>query len=176
MAADPATAPTPQVTRLGWIAYGLALAVVFIDQASKAWILGPFDLPDKFSVAVLPFLRLTMVWNHGVSFGLLTAHGQFGRWALVLFAAIVVIVLGAWARRATRPLMAGALGLVMGGAIGNNIIDRVRFGAVADFIDVSALHFPWIFNIADSAINIGVLLLLIEMLAPAKPAATLEQG
>jgi signal peptidase II len=163
---------SPKVTRLGWVAYGLALVTILLDQLSKAWVLGPLDLPDKGSVAVLPILRLTMVWNHGVSFGFLTAHGAVGRWGLVLFALVVVVVLGVWAARTTRPLMAGALGLVMGGAIGNNIVDRVRFGAVADFIDVSALHFPWIFNIADSAINIGVALLLIETLWPAKAPAT----
>ena len=117
-------------------------------------------------------LRLTMVWNHGVSFGLLAAHGDLGRWLLVAFALVVVTLLGVWAARANRLLTASSLGLVMGGAIGNNIVDRVRFGAVADFIDVSALHFPWVFNIADSAINLGVALLLIEALTAPKPPAT----
>ena len=176
MDANPLASAVSKVTRLGWATYVLALAVAFADQISKAWILGPFDLPDKGSVPLLSFLRLTMVWNPGVSFGLMAAKGPVGRWALVLFALAVVVALGVWARNVTRPLMAAALGLIMGGALGNNIIDRVRFGAVADFIDVSALHFPWIFNVADSAINIGVALLIIEMLMPAKPAATSTAG
>jgi signal peptidase II len=68
-----------------------------------------------------------------------------------------------------RPLLATALGLVIGGAIGN-LIDRVRFGAVADFLDFSRLYFPWVFNVADSAITIGVLLLILDSLRPAPRA------
>jgi len=75
-------------------------------------------------------------------------------------------------RRVAQPLTAIAVGLVMGGAIGNNIIDRVRFGAVADFLDFSAIGFKWIFNVADSAISVGVALLLLEMaLGGRKPAS-----
>ena len=158
-----------------WLAYGAAVLIIVLDQASKAWMLGPFDLPDKGPVPVLPFLRLTMVWNQGVSFGLLGSHGEAGRWALTLFETAVAVFLAVWARRAERPLLALALGFVMGGAIGN-VIDRVRFGAVVDFIDVTALHFPWVFNIADSAINIGVALLVLDALTPAKPAATSERA
>jgi signal peptidase II len=72
-------------------------------------------------------------------------------------------MLAVWVRATERPLFAVAVGLVMGGAVGN-VIDRIRFGAVTDFIDASALHFPWIFNIADSAITIGICLLLLDML------------
>jgi signal peptidase II len=109
-----------------------------------------------------------MVWNPGVSFGLLAAKGDVGRWLLVGFAAAVVVALGFWARRSTRVLTALAVGLVMGGAIGNNVIDRVRFGAVADFLDFSGLGFKWVFNVADSAISVGVALLLLEMFLGAK--------
>jgi signal peptidase II len=160
----------PLVTRLGWTAYGLAGLVVVLDQASKAWVLGPLDLPDRGMVEVLPVFRLTMVWNPGVSFGLLAARGDLGRWLLVAFAASVVVALALWARRLTRPLTALAVGLVMGGAIGNNVIDRVRFGAVADFLDFSGLGFKWVFNVADSAISVGVALLLLEMLLGARTA------
>ena len=160
-----------KITRLGWIAYALASAVVLADQLSKAWILGPFDLPAKGMVEVLPVLRLTMVWNQGVSFGLLNGHGEVGRWALVVFETAVALALAIWARRNHRPVLALSLGLVMGGALGN-VIDRARFGAVADFIDVTALHFPWVFNLADSAINIGVVLLVWDSLTNSKPAAT----
>ena len=160
-----------RITRLGWVAYAAALVVVAVDQLTKAWILGPFDLPDRGMVEVLPILRLTMVWNHGVSFGLFGGHGDVGRWALVAFETGVALALAIWARRGERPLLALGLGLVMGGAIGN-VIDRARFGAVTDFIDVTALHFPWVFNVADSAINIGVALLLWDALTGNKPAGT----
>jgi signal peptidase II len=156
------------VTGLGWAAYVLAAVVVVLDQASKAWILGPLDLPGHGQIDVLPIFRLSMVWNPGVSFGLLAAHGEFGRWLLVGFAMAVIMGLAFWARRASRLLTALAAGLIMGGAIGNNVIDRVRFGAVADFLDFSGLGFKWVFNVADSAISIGVALLLIEMLLTAR--------
>jgi signal peptidase II len=160
-----------KTTRQGWLAYAAALAVIAADQLSKAWVLGPFDLPARSPVEVLPILRLTMVWNQGVSFGLLNSHGDLGRWALVVFETGVAIILGLWARRNPRPVLGLALGLVMGGALGN-VIDRARFGAVADFIDVTALHFPWVFNLADSAINIGVALLLWDSLTTPKSPAT----
>ncbi len=165
------TAKPPLVNRLGWMAYALAAVVVVLDQASKAWVLGPLDLPGRGMVEVLPIFRLSMVWNPGISFGLLAARGETGRWLLVGFAACVVAALALWARRMTRPLTALAVGLVMGGAIGNNIIDRVRFGAVADFLDFSGLGFKWVFNLADSAISVGVALLLVEMLLGARTSA-----
>jgi signal peptidase II len=162
----------PMVTRLGVLAFALALVVVVLDQLSKYWVLSVVDLPDRPPIAVLPFFQLTMVWNPGVSFGLLRADSVSGRWILVLFAFAVVCALAAWARSASRPLTAVALGLVMGGAVGNNLIDRVRFGAVADFLDFHGLMFPWIFNLADSAISIGVALLLLDSLMRSKSDAT----
>ena len=96
-----------------------------------------------------------------------------GLWGwLVAFALAVVAALAFWARRAASLLTAVALGLVMGGAVGNNLIDRIRFGAVTDFLDFQPI-FPWVFNVADSAISVGVGLLLIEAFARGKqPAAT----
>jgi signal peptidase II len=160
----------PPVTGFGLMAYAIAAVVAGLDQASKAFLLGPFDLPAKGVVDVLPIFRLTMVWNPGVSFGLLNTHGGAGRWLLVAFAAAVVTALALWARQMTRPLNAIAVGLVMGGAIGNNIIDRVRFGAVADFLDFSGIGFRWVFNVADSAISVGVALLLLEMVLGGRTA------
>ena len=154
--------PRGFVTRFGWMAYGLALLTVILDQVSKAWILGMGMIPGE-SVRVLPFFKLSLVYNPGISFGLLAASGA-GRWLLVLFALAVVIAVGVWARSLTKPLPAVALGLIMGGALGNNIIDRVRFGRVTDFLDFSGLGFPWVFNVADAAINVGVAVLLIEVL------------
>ena len=152
----------PAVTPVGRLAFGLAAAVLVIDQAVKAWILQGLDLPARFSVQVLGPLRLSMVWNEGVSFGFLQARHDLARWGLTAFALVVAMALAAWARRAERRLLGVALGLIIGGAIGN-AIDRARFGAVVDFIDVSALGvFPWVFNVADSAITIGVLLMLLD--------------
>lgn len=163
------TKPTFPVTRLGYKAYGVAALTLILDQLSKYWVLDVLHLPERFTIKLLPVLSLTMVWNPGVSFGLLRAGGELGRLMLAAFAAMVVIILGNWARKTVRPLMAVGLGLVMGGAVGNNLIDRLQFGRVVDFIDVSGLHFfPWVFNVADSAISVGVVLLLVDTLLPAE--------
>ncbi len=150
------------VTKLGWTAYALALFVIIADQLSKHWILFVYDLPSRFSVPIAGPFSLTMVWNRGVSFGLFRADADLVRWLLSAFSIIVAIVLAVWARKIERPFMAIGLGLVIGGAIGN-VIDRIRFGAVADFLDFQRLgFFPWVFNVADSAITIGVVFLLLD--------------
>ena len=162
MAEESSPASPRAVTRWGLIAYAIALAVIVLDQIVKFWVLNVAQLQDKGPIRLLPVFQLTMVWNPGVSFGLLRADSPFGRWVLVVFAAAVVAALAYWARRVDRTLTAVALGLVMGGAVGNNLIDRVRYGAVADFLDFHRLYFPWVFNVADSAISIGVALLLFD--------------
>jgi signal peptidase II len=160
-----------RMTRPGLFAYLLAAVVVALDQASKWWILQVYDLPGRASVPVAGPFHLTMVWNRGVSFGLLRADIDLTRWALAAFSIVVALFLAAWARTVGRRLTALALGLVIGGAVGN-VVDRVRFGAVADFLDFSRLWFPWIFNVADAAITCGVAILLLDMLLQdRKPAA-----
>ena len=156
------------VSRLGVYAYALAIITVLADQLSKAWALDAMHLDQVGSIQVLPFFRLTLVENRGVSFGLLSADTPLGRWALVGAASIVVIAIVLWVRRADRPLFAAALGLIIGGAVGNNLIDRIRIGRVIDFLDFGGLYFPWIFNVADSAISVGVALLLLDSLAAPK--------
>lgn len=159
------------VTPAGRLAFGLAAAVLAADQAVKAWILYGLNLPLRLSVEVLGPLRLTMVWNEGVSFGFLQARHDLARWGLTAFALLVALALAAWARKADRRLLGVSLGLIIGGAVGN-AIDRARFGAVVDFVDVSALgFFPWVFNIADSAITIGVILMLLESFRRETPPA-----
>ncbi len=158
------------VTTLGWRAYLLAALVIALDQTSKFWILRVFDLPSKASVPVVGPLHLTMVWNRGVSFGLLRAEVDLTRWALAAFSVIVAVFLSVWVRGATRRLSAIALGLIIGGALGN-VVDRIRFGAVVDFLDFSRLWFPWIFNVADAAISCGVALLLLDMLLQERRSA-----
>nr|MEA2798027.1 signal peptidase [Phenylobacterium sp.] len=151
------------ITKLGWAALVLAVGVVVTDQAVKYWILEVLRLQAGETIPVFGPLRLTGVWNPGVSFGFLQAQHDLVRWGLAAFSIVVAIMLAVWVRRTERPLFAVAVGLVMGGAVGN-VVDRIRFGAVADFVDVSRLYFPWVFNVADSAITIGICLLLLDML------------
>jgi signal peptidase II len=154
------------VTRQGWLAYALAVAVVALDQASKAWILYGLNLPIEGGVSVMPgVFSLTMVQNDGMSFGLLHAAGGLGRWFLTVFALLVAGGLAWWARSNDRPLFAWAAGLLIGGSVGN-VADRLRFGWVVDFLDFSGLHFPFVFNLADSAVSVGAALLLVEAFLP----------
>ena len=175
---DARSLPIPGVSRLGLFAYVLAAVVVLLDQASKAWVMGGLQLAQRGQITLLPFFRLTMVMNRGVSFGLLRADGPVGRWLLVGAALLVVVALVGWVRKADRLLFAAAIGLIIGGALGNNLIDRARIGEVVDFLDFSGLFFPWVFNVADSAITVGVGLLLIDSFtapSPGPQAATAEQ-
>ncbi|TAJ66952.1 signal peptidase II [Brevundimonas sp.] len=158
-----------KIPRIAYAAYGFALFVIVLDQLTKAWIMGGLDLRELGHIQVLsPLFNLTWVENRGVSFGLF-GDGS-GRWALSAFSIAVAGVLGWWALKADRRLLITAIGLVMGGALGN-VIDRIRFGYVVDFLDFSGPHFflgsmkinfPWIFNVADSAICIGVVLLILD--------------
>ncbi len=139
-----------------------ALGVLAADQASKYWILHVLDLPDLRQVVVLPVLNLTMVWNRGVTFGLLNGFGDWGPVVLAVLALAVVVALGFWLHRATSGLMAVSIGAIAGGAIGN-VIDRVRYGAVVDFIHAHVGDWSWyVFNIADAAIVCGVAALLLD--------------
>lgn len=149
------------ITRQGWIAYAVAAATVVLDQISKVWILGLLGREQGASLPFLGPIHLTMVHNYGMSFGLLR-NSEWGRWLLIGFSVLVVIGLSIWVRKAIRPLPALGIGMIIGGAIGNNLIDRVLYGYVVDFIDVSRLHFPWVFNVADSGISVGVALLLLD--------------
>lgn len=144
--------------------FGLIVSalVLLLDQLSKYWVLQVYSLPEKISVEILPFFSLTMVWNKGISLGLFQAGSGFARWALVGLTVIVTVALIIWLARTHTRLVQVALGLVIGGAIGN-IIDRIKFGAVVDFIHLHAFDYSfYVFNIADSAISIGVGLLLLD--------------
>lgn len=150
------------VSKIGWAAYALAAFVIVADQISKYWILYVYDLPSRFTTPIAGPFSLTMVWNKGVSFGLFRAEVDLARWVLTIFSVGVAIALAIWVRKVQRPLLGVGLGLVIGGAIGN-AIDRVRFGAVVDFLDFQRLgFFPWVFNVADSAITVGVVFLLLD--------------
>jgi signal peptidase II len=165
-----------RLPRIALAAYGFALAIIVLDQITKALILGSADIADprlipdgyRFAEVIPGILDLTMVRNTGVSFGLF--GGGEARWFLTVFSIVVAGALAVWALRTQRRTLITAIGLVMGGAIGN-VIDRIRFGYVVDFIDFSDTGlFPWVFNVADSAITIGVLLLILDSLRPETPA------
>lgn len=139
----------------------LALLVILADQVTKQWALATL-FQDGRPVEVTPFFNLVAVWNRGVSFGLLASNDPMTPYYLSAFAILVVIGLGVWLARATTPLLRISLALVIGGAIGN-VIDRLLYGAVVDFIDwhVAGYHWP-AFNLADSAISVGVVFLLFD--------------
>jgi lipoprotein signal peptidase len=145
---------------------GLAssLVVLAADQASKWWVLHALDLPATGQVVLMPVLNLTMVWNRGVTFGLLNGFGAWSHLVLAAIALAVVAVLIIWLRRAESPFVAVALGAIAGGAVGN-VIDRLRFGAVVDFIDAHVGAWHWyVFNVADAAIVCGVAALIVDNL------------
>ncbi|HME21318.1 MAG TPA: signal peptidase II [Acetobacteraceae bacterium] len=151
------------LTLLGLVA---AIVVLAADQASKWWILNTLRLPDIGQFVLLPVLNLTFVRNYGVTFGLLTG---FGEWSYLLLAAValaVVVALGIWLRRAESQLVATALGAIVGGAL-SNVIDRLRFGYVVDFIHAHVGAWSWyVFNFADAAIVCGVAALVLDSLLP----------
>ncbi|MCH8860892.1 MAG: signal peptidase II [Proteobacteria bacterium] len=150
-----------ELRRLGFL---LVLGVFLADRLSKWWIVEVYDLPARGSVPVLPFLDLSMVWNQGMSMGLFRADSDAARYALIAVTGAVAIGLAIWIWRAKEKFLVLALGLVVGGAAGN-IWDRFAYGAVADFIHLHALGYSFfVFNLADSAISIGVAMLLWDAL------------
>jgi signal peptidase II len=171
-----------RASRLAILAYVLAIVVIVLDQALKYWVLDVYRLPERLSemaaalgtdrpsIAVFGPFHLTLVANRGVSFGFMNVEAPWTRWVLTAFSLGVAGALAIWAWRVEKPLLAISVGLIMGGAVGN-AIDRIHLGAVTDFLDFSTLHFPWVFNIADSAITVGSVLLVWDLfLAPRKRA------
>jgi lipoprotein signal peptidase len=159
--------------RTGLIA---GVLVLLADQISKWAILSPIGLPGRAPIVLAPVLNLAMVWNRGVTFGLLTGFGEWGHLLLAGLALCVVVALAIWLRRAETRLAAIALGAIGGGAIGN-VIDRLRFGAVVDFIDAHLGAWHWyVFNLADAAIVCGVITLVIDSQWPRHtPADSVSQ-
>jgi len=151
------------ISRIGWTAYMIALVVLIMDQATKYWIMEVLRLPEYGTQAVFGPLQFTRIWNRGVSFGLFQAGHDLIRWGMVAFNLGVALLLISWVRKGQlRILAAIGYGMLIGGAIGN-AIDRAIFGAVIDFVDVSRLgFFPWIFNVADAGITVGVMLFLLD--------------
>jgi signal peptidase II len=165
-----------RVRRAGLI---VAAAVLALDQAVKAIVIHALALPVRLAIEVLPIFRLAWVENHGISMGFLVAGSDGARWLLVALTAGIAGAVLYWLWRERDPTDGAALGLVLGGAAGN-IADRVRLGYVADFLDLhfGDLHPFLVFNVADAAITIGVLLLVLRALfaRPREPAAISEDS
>jgi signal peptidase II len=144
---------------------GLAVAFVaaIVDQLSKWWIVGLFAADgDLHVLRVAPFLNFVLAMNRGVSFGLFNTNQSLNAAVFALIAALIVAALLVWLHRAKGALLHVAIGLVVGGAIGN-VIDRLLRGAVVDFLDFHLGNWHWfIFNLADSAISVGVALMVID--------------
>lgn len=162
-----------------WTGVLIALVVLIADQLSKwavvtrfltdavpvnlfDWLIQKGEQVYYPSVVLTPFLNMVMVWNRGVSFGMLQSDQKLVSYGLTLMALAVSAGFLIWLWREPKPWRAFAIGMIVGGALGN-IWDRLRFGAVADFIDVHVAGYHWpAFNVADAAISIGVVLIVIE--------------
>ena len=143
-----------------------AVAALVLDQASKLWLLFVFDISRRGAVAVTPFFDLVLAWNTGISYGWFQSESQFVQVILMLVKAVAVVVLAVWMARSQTRLATVALGLIIGGAIGNGI-DRFAYGAVVDFalfhLDIGGKTYHWyVFNLADVAIVAGVAALLYD--------------
>jgi signal peptidase II len=158
-------------TRLGLT---VAAVTLFLDQALKLWLLFAFELGRKGAVHVAPFLTLVLTWNTGISYGLFQQDGDLGRWFLIAIKLAAVVLLTLWLARIHTRLTALSLGLIIGGAFGN-AIDRLAYGAVADFVlfhvTTAGWSFNWyVFNLADAAIVAGVIGLLYDSLVQDRAA------
>ena len=143
-----------------------ALLVLVVDQATKLWLLFVFDIAHRGAVEVTPFFDLVLAWNVGISFGWFQTDNQLAQLALMAIKATAVIVLGIWMARSSTLMATLALGLIIGGVVGNGI-DRFLHGAVVDFalfhLDIGGKTYNWyVFNVADVAIVAGVAGLLYD--------------
>jgi signal peptidase II len=133
-----------------------------LDQASKLYLYFVADIAAAQPIRLAPFFELILVWNRGVSYGMFQQHSELGRWALTLFSLAAAVGLSIWAWRSGERLLCAGLALIVGGALGNGV-DRVLYGAVLDFAHFFVRDFSWyVFNIADAAIVVGVVVLLYD--------------
>ena len=147
------------------IRLGLSIStlVILLDQASKFWVVNHLMAPPRI-IEITPFFNVVMVWNRGASFGLFSSQSIWTQAILGGLAVAISVVLVIWLAKAQNKWLAVSLGLVIGGALGN-AIDRATYYAVADFLDFHAAGYHWpSFNLADIAITVGVILLLLDSL------------
>jgi signal peptidase II len=145
---------------------GLAVAIVvlLLDQGHKAWMLYVYNIGARHKVEITSYFDLVLAWNTGVSYGLFRQETAFGRYGLALFAVVAVVFMAAWLAQAASRLSAVSLGLIMGGALGN-ALDRLTYGAVADFFSFHWGGFNWyVFNLADITIVAGIVGLVYDLL------------
>lgn len=148
----------------------VALALLVTDQATKLALIYGTDIRLTWPWHITPFLDFTVVWNRGISYGLFQQETELGRWILTGVKLAASVILFFWLKRAENRLEAIGIGLIIGGAIGN-AIDRIWHGAVFDFVHFHAGTFSWyVFNVADAAIVIGVILMV------ASPLLTFRRG
>jgi signal peptidase II len=144
------------------IGFLIAALTLGLDQANKLWLLDVYDIASRQPVHLAPFFDVVFARNPGISYSLLSAHSPAARWALVAFTFVATLAIGVWLWRTTTALVCIALGLILGGALGN-AIDRFSYGWVADFYYFHVASFHWyVFNLADVAIVVGVAMLLFE--------------
>ena len=152
------------------LAVWAALIAFVLDQASKIWVLHGLNLTQRLAIDVLPpFLNFRMAWNRGINFGLFAGEAEWMRWLLVALALAISVVVWLWVRRLPyRPVVQISAGLLIGGALGN-ALDRVLYGAVADFLNMSCCGWtnPWAFNVADIGIFAGAIGLFLYAGKPA---------
>ena len=147
----------------------IALSALVVDRISKWWIMDVLELPKIQMVQIMPLFNLQWVENRGVSFGMLSADGDVGRWAFVIVTSLIVFGLGIWLKSVQTRLLGIAIGLVIGGAVGN-IYDRITFGYVADFLQFYVGDWSFaVFNVADSCITVGAALLIWDSFFGPKP-------
>ncbi len=162
--AEPAAAiPQETIRRVRRVGLGIALAAIVVDQFVKWWILTQVMTPPRL-IEVTSFFSVTLAWNRGVSFSMLSVDAAYWPWVLSALALAITGALGVWLWSLRTTLPAIGVGLIIGGALGN-VIDRLRFGAVMDYLDFhySGYHWPS-FNLADTSISIGVAVLLVDAL------------
>ena len=143
----------------------ISALVFFVDRLTKIWVVEWLNLRTIYTKEVWPpFLNLRMAWNDGINFGLFGSDSDTARWVLIGVALVIVVALLIWVRKAKGWSVPISAGLIVGGALGN-VYDRIVFGAVADFLNMSCCGFdnPYSFNVADAAIFLGVVGLLIFM-------------
>jgi signal peptidase II len=168
--------------RINSLGFVIAALVFVADQLAKWLMIGPLQLESVGQIALLPIFNLTWTENNGISLGLLNASTETGRWLLVAMTAAIAVGVAVWIVREKQRGDLIALGMILGGALGN-ILDRVRFGYVVDFADLHFRGIPehlcpsfdnglcrpfLIFNVADAAISIGVVILLLRAFLQSK--------
>lgn len=164
----------PPVTRTRYLAWILAAQLILLDQIGKALVLDA-AAANQLPIEVTSFFNIVLVYNRGISFGMLGQHPEWMPILLTVATSAIVLVLAVWLARAPEKPVVMALGMVIGGAVGN-IIDRIRVGAVVDFLDfhVAGYHWP-AFNLADSAIFLGVVILLMNSIVSRPKESTYAQ-